>query len=162
MDAPWQIEIYHRPRWSTQNCYVDSCWGFKLWILEGNLQTWKLPCKKKSRCTKSKYNADLFEKNMSNFRNTWWATEEILGRFKNKHDFPDHFTVDGKLLREPQFIANCFNRVFSSVGHALNEKISYNGSNFVSSFLKRYVSSCFHFECVDSTAVMKYIDDLAS
>ena len=130
--------------------------------LKENLQNLKSSLKKKIRCAKAKYYADVFEKNKSNIRHTWGAIKEILGKFKNKHDFPDYFTLDGKLISEPQLIANCFNRFFSSVGRALSEKISYNGTNSVSSYLKRHVSSCFHFECVNPTVVMKYINDLAS
>ena len=130
--------------------------------LKENLQNLKSSLKKKIRCAKAKYYADVFEKNKSNIRHTWGAIKEILGKFKNKHDFPDYFTLDGKLISEPQLIANCFNSFFSSVGRALSEKISYNGTNSVSSYLKRHVSSCFHFECVNPTVVMKYINDLAS
>ena len=130
--------------------------------LKENLQNLKSSLKKKMRCAKAKYYADVFEKNKSNIRHTWGAIKEILGKFKNKHDFPDHFTLDGKLISEPQLIANCFNRFFSSVGRALSVKISYNGTNSVSSYLKRHVSSCFHFEYVNPTIVMKYINDLAS
>ena len=126
------------------------------------LQSLKSSLKKKIRCAKAKYYADVFVKNKSNIRHTWGAIKEILGKFKNKHDFPDYFTLDGKLISEPQLIANCFNRFFSSVGRALSEKISYNGTNSVSSYLKRHVSSCFHFECVNPSVVMKYINDFAS
>ena len=130
--------------------------------LKENLQNLKSSLKKKIRCAKAKYYAEVFEKNKSNIRHTWEAIKEILGKFKNKHDFPDYFTLDGKLISEPQLIANCFNRFFSSVGRALSEKISYNGTNSVSSYLKRHVSPCFHFECVNPTVVMKYINDLTS
>ena len=126
------------------------------------LQNLKSSLKKKIRYAKAKYYADVFEKNKSNIRHSWGAIKEILGKFKNKHDFPDYFTLDGKLISEPQLITNCFNRFFSSVGRALSETISYNGTNSVSSYLKRHVSSCFHFECVNPTIVMKYINDLAS
>ena len=78
--------------------------------LKENLQNLKSSLKKKIRCAKAKYYADVFKKNKSNIRHTWGAIKEILGKFKNKHDFPDYFTLDGKLISEPQLIANCFNR----------------------------------------------------
>ena len=74
--------------------------------LKENLQNLKSSLKKKIRFAKAKYYADVFEKNKSNIRHTWGAIKEILGKFKNKHDFPDYFTLDGKLISEPQLIAN--------------------------------------------------------
>ena len=28
------------------------------------------------------------------------AIKEILGKFKNKHEFPDYFTLDGKMISD--------------------------------------------------------------
>ena len=52
--------------------------------LKENLQNLKSSLKKKIRCAKAKYYAEVFEKNKSNIRHTWEAIKEILGKFKNK------------------------------------------------------------------------------
>ena len=131
-------------------------------MLKHDLQNLKATLKKKIRCAKSKYDADIFDKNKSNIRHTWAAIKEILGKFKNKHDFPDYFTLDGKMISDSLSIANCFNIFFSKVGLKLAENITYNGSKSVSSYLKHHVTSCFHFECITPATVNKYISELAA
>ena len=70
-------------------------------MLKHDLQNLKATLKKKIRCAKAKYYVDIFDKNKSNIRHTWAAIKEILGKFKNKHDFPDYFTLDGKMISDP-------------------------------------------------------------
>ena len=131
-------------------------------MLKHDLQNLKATLKKKIRCAKAKYYADIFDKNKSNIRHTWAAIKEILGKFKNKHEFPDYFTLDGKMISDSLSIANCFNIFFSKVGLKLAENITYNGTKSVSSYLKHHVTSCFHFECVTPATVNKYISELAA
>ena len=126
-------------------------------MLKHDLQNLKATMKKKIRCAKAKYYADIFDKNKSNIRHTWAAIKEILGKFENKHELPDYFTLYGKMS-----IANCFNIFFSKVGLKLAENITYNGTKSVSSYLKHHVTSCFHFECVTPATVNKYISELAA
>ena len=118
-------------------------------MLKHDLQNLKATLKKKIRCAKSKYYADIFDKNKSNIRHTWAAIKEILGKF-------------GKMISDSLSIANCFNIFFSKVGLKLAENITYNGTKSVSSYLKHHVTSCFHFECVTPATVNKYISELAA
>ena len=131
-------------------------------LLKHNLHNLKATLKKKIRCAKAKYYADIFDKNKSNIRHTWAAIKEILGKFKNKREFPDYFTLDGKMINDSLSIANCFNTFFSNVGLKLAENIAYNGTKSVSSYLKRHVTSCFYFECVTPVTVNKYITEIAA
>ena len=57
--------------------------------------------KKTIRLAKAKYYTEQFDKNRSNIRHTWTTIKEILDKLKNKSDFPDHFTVDGKKINDP-------------------------------------------------------------
>ena len=50
-------------------------------MLKHDLQNLKATLKKKIRCAKAKYYADIFDKNKSNIRHTWAAVKEILGKF---------------------------------------------------------------------------------
>ena len=102
------------------------------------------------------------KKHKSNIRHTWATIKEIIGKIKNKHDFPDHFTVDGMKITQPFDIANCFNNFFAQVGPSLSKSLSHNGNKTVSSYMKQVISSSFHFECVDTTTVHKLISDLAN
>ena len=104
-------------------------------MLKHDLQNLKATLKKIIRGAKAKYYADIFDKNKSNIRHTWAAIKEILGKFKNKHEFPDYFTLDGKMISDSLSIANCFNIFFSKVGLKLAENITYNGTKSVSSYL---------------------------
>ena len=131
-------------------------------MLKHDLQNLKATLKKKIRCAKAKYYDDIFDKNKSNIHHTLAAIKEILGKFKNKHEFPDYFTLDGKMISDSLSIANCFNIFFSKVGLKLAENIIYNGTKSVSSYLKHHVTSCFHFECVTPAIVNKYISELAA
>ena len=81
-------------------------------LLKHNLHNLKATLKKKIWCAKAKYYADIFDKNKSNIRHTWAAIKEILGKFKNKREFPDYFTLDGKMINDSLSIANCFNTFF--------------------------------------------------
>ena len=88
-----------------------------------HLQKFKPFLKNEIRFAKTRYYADIIKKNESNIRHTWAAIKEILGKFKDKHGFSDYSTRDRKLIRESQLITPC-------------EKISYKGTDFLSSYLK--------------------------
>ena len=90
---------------------------------------YKTSLNRKIRCAKAKYYVDIFEKNKSNILHTWVTMIEIhmyWENFKINIEFPDYLTLDRKMMSEPQLIAICFNRFFSSVEHTFSEKISYN------------------------------------
>ena len=62
---------------------------------------------------------EQFDKNKSNIPHTWTTIKEILGKLKNKSDFPDHFIVEGEKINDPFSIANCCNDFFASIWPSL-------------------------------------------
>ena len=60
------------------------------------------------KIAKRKYYDTKFEKAKNNLKETWKLINDVINKPSRKAALPNSFFSDGKLLNDPQEIANCF------------------------------------------------------
>ena len=75
------------------------------------------------KIAKRKYYDTKFEKAKNNLKETWKLINDVINKPSRKAALPNSFFSDGKLLNDPQEIANCFCKFFTNIGPNLARKI---------------------------------------
>ncbi|CAH3034171.1 unnamed protein product, partial [Porites lobata] len=67
------------------------------------------------KIAKRKYYDTKFEKAKNNLKETWKLINDVINKPSRKAALPNSFFSDGKLLNDPQEIANCFCKFFTNI-----------------------------------------------
>lgn len=75
------------------------------------------------KIAKRKHYDTKFEKAKNNLKETWKLISDVINKPSRKTALPNSFFSDGKLLNDPQEIANCFSNFFTNIGLNLAREI---------------------------------------
>ena len=132
--------------------------------LKTNLSTYNKILKETIKQAKHQYYHYIFDKYKKDIKNTWKTIKEIMNKNKNSKEMCKKFTIDGKIVSQPQEIANSFNIYFNEIGPSLAAKIVQPPNMNFTEFLNNMQNSStnFSFQAVTTDAVSKIIDNLPS
>ena len=114
-------------------------------------------CKRK---LKINYYATKFKKREGNIRDTWRGINEVLNRRGKSSDYPTHLIDKGKIIKDDQAIAECFNNFFTNIGPELAKEIKCSSNLSYKSFLKDRINSNFEFCTVNIDDVDEVLRNL--
>ena len=77
------------------------------------------------RLSKRMYWHKKFDNCKNDIKRTWDSINEILGRTRNKHAFPQYFIYKDETFNSPKAIAKKFNDYYVNVGPELARKLNY-------------------------------------
>ena len=85
-------------------------------------------CRRKAQAL---YYNEMFSECKNNLKTTWKLVREVSCTKKtNKDSLPDYFCFQSNILRNPQEIANNFNKYFTEIGPNLASKIPSSNKHF--------------------------------
>ena len=113
--------------------------------------------KKTIRYAKMHYSNLKFFKYVNDAKQTWSTINEVLGKCKNKREFPKYFLMNNEKITGNDNIASNFNSYFANIGPELSSKLKINCQKTVDSFLIQSISTSFKFELTDSDSVKKTV-----
>lgn len=115
------------------------------------------------RQAKRKYYFDTISKLKSKPKCLWNFLNEItgLGRNKNNNGVLDKVEVDGKVINDPQLIADEFNKYFSSIGQSIASKLPKSNTDF-SEYIPIPCPQSFGFEPITPVETAMTIEKLKS
>ena len=103
------------------------------------------------------YYVDVFTQFKNNIKQTWKVIKESL--HKNKFaKISQRFCYLGKIIDNPQDIANAFNTFFINIGPSIAEQIQSRGSH--KTYLKASHSSTLNLANIDEGYIASLIDSL--
>ena len=80
----------------------------------------------------------------------------------NKHNFPEHFKIDGSTVSDKETIANKFNLFFCNIGPNVVNNIGNIEHGSFKNYLNNPCSDVLNFKPVEEADVIKIIDNLSS
>ena len=110
-----------------------------------------------SRKEKKKYYCTLLHENKNNIRGTWKVLRTILGKDKNKHEFPDKFDYNGRTTSNNTDIANLFNEFFTNVGPDLAKNIITPNGTSIFDYMQNRNDTCMFLTPVDEMEVSRVV-----
>ena len=130
--------------------------------LKQNISCFNNILKKQIREAKKMYYHETFEKYKNDMKNTWKTISDILCKSSKKSNAIKEIKIQNETISDSKDICNRFNEFFINIGPnlALNIKPSKNVN--YKSYLKKVVSSSFHFDLVNEEDVMKVVKSLKS
>ena len=81
---------------------------------------------------------------------------------KNKHNFPEHFKIDGSTVSDKETNANKFNLFFCNIGPNVVNNIGNIEHGSFKNYLNNPCSDVLNFKPVEEADVIKIIDNLSS
>ncbi|CAH3121953.1 unnamed protein product, partial [Porites lobata] len=103
------------------------------------------------KIAKRKYYDTKFEKAKNNLKETWKLINDVINKPSRKAALPNSFFSDGKLLNDPQEIANCFCKFFTNIVWS-----STYVTNLNRIFLLQKASSTNYYKCRFSRTLNHY------
>ena len=79
----------------------------------------------------------------------------------NKHNFPEHFQIDGSNVSDKETIANKFNIFFGNIGPNVANNISNKEHGSFQKFLNNPCSDVLNYKPIEEADVIKIIDILS-
>jgi hypothetical protein len=125
-----------------------------------NLATFNVILKKTIRQAKVEYYNRIFSLYKNDVKKTWGIISELLCKSNYKSSTVLKLVKEGKIINDPVAIANEFNSFFVEIGPSLSKNVSSPSDKSYRSFLKRQITSSFHFSSVSPTDCMKLINSL--
>ena len=111
-------------------------------------------CRRKAQAL---YYSDKFTKCKSDLKETWRLVREVsCSKARQRDKIPDFFRYKNSVLREPQEIADSFNKYFTEIGPDLANKIPAGEKNF-SEFLGAKNDLDFKFCELSDTRLLNFI-----
>ena len=131
--------------------------------IKNNISNYNKILQKLIRNAKKTYYYSCFTKYKHDLKNTWITIKDILNKQnKNKHNFPEHFQIDGNNVSDKETIANKFNIFFSKIGPNVAKNIVNIEQGSFKNYLNNPCSDTFSFKTIEEAAVIKVIDNLSS
>ena len=125
--------------------------------LKHNLKTYNGILKKTIRSAKLNYYHSQFDRYKKDSRKTWSIINDVLGKLKQKKDFPSYFKVNEENIHDKQSIADQFNHFFATIGSNISNQNIDADPNAYKTYLKQNITSRFTFESITPVEVEKVI-----
>ena len=128
--------------------------------MKHNISSYNKILQKLIRNAKKTYYYLCFTKYKNDLKNTWITIKDILNKkSNNKHNFPEHFKIDGSTVSDKETIANKFNLFFCNIG----PNVANNIGNIIEhgsfkNYLNSPCSDVSNFKPVEEADVIKIID----
>ena len=130
--------------------------------LKQNISCYNSILKKSIREAKRIYYQNVFDKYKNDIKNTWKTISELLCKSSKKSNPIKELKVGNRIITDKNEICNTFNKFFVNIGPSLAENIKPTKNIRFTSFLKKVVSSSFHFDLVGEEDVLKIVKSLKS
>ena len=127
-----------------------------------NLSCYNTILKRQIREAKKKYYHDTFEKYKHDVKNTWKTISDILSKSSKKSNPIKEIKLQDKIIQDKTEICNSFNNFFVNIGPDLALNIKPSKNVHFTSYLKKVVTSSFHFDLVNEDDVIKITKSLKS
>ena len=128
--------------------------------LKQNISCYNSILKKSIREAKRIYYQNVFDKYKNDIKNTWKTISELLCKSSKKSNPIKELKVGNRIITDKNEICNTFNEFFVNIGPSLAENIKPTKNIRFTSFLKKVVSSSFHFDLVGEEDVLKIVKSL--
>ena len=125
-----------------------------------NLSTFNNILKKQIREAKIRYYHETFERYKSDIKNTWKTISQILCKSSKKSNPIKEIKINDIITSDMKNICNNFNNFFVNIGPNLATVIKPSGNVHYKSFLKKVITSTFHFDLVNEADVAKIVRTL--
>ena len=130
--------------------------------LKQNISCFNNILKKQIREAKKLYYHETFEKYKNDMKNTWKTISDILCKSSKSSNAIKEIKVQNKIISDSSDICNSFNEFFINIGPNLASNIKPSKDVHYKSYLKKVISSSFHFDLVNEEDVMKTVKSLKS
>ena len=127
-----------------------------------NLSVYNGILKKCIREAKAMYYHAVFEKYKHDIKNTWKTISDILCKSSKKNNPIKEIRINDRLCTNIKDICNGFNSFFVNIGPKLASDINDSGKTPYSSYLKKIITSKFHFDLISQDDIEKIISKLKS
>lgn len=112
------------------------------------------------RSSKKEYYAHQFEKAKNSIRNTWKEINSVLNKHKSSKTIKSIIS-DGKLISNPDEIADCFNGYFTNIGPNLASKILHtHTSSSYTDYLTNPNKNSIFFTPVNKYEIIEVVNNL--
>ena len=128
--------------------------------LKHNLSIYNGILKKLIRESKMAYYHKTFETYKHDIKNTWKTISSILCKSSKKNNPIKEIKISNKISTNLKDICNGFNAFFVNIGPKLATDIRTNNNVTYSTYLKKVISSEFHFELITEDDIMKLVKSL--
>ena len=125
-----------------------------------NFKTYNRILQQSIRSAKKIYFHKCFEKYKSDIKNTWNTINDIMNKTKKNKSYPKEFLIHDNLVSDKNTIVDEFNKYFVEIGPKLSQNIRIPPGKSFKNYLKKKISTQFHFKKIDENTVIKAIDTL--
>ena len=133
------------------------------YTLKAELKTMERDIEEYITDAKSKYFTEQLELHKNDIKKTWETIKTAINKRRHKSTYPDYFkTTQGENIFDKTEISNEFNKYFTNIGPELANTLDSTGKPSFKSYLGPKSMSRFKFSTIDTAAVLKLIDNLAS
>ena len=128
--------------------------------LKQNLSCINSILKRSIREAKMKFYDETFEKYKKDIKNTWKNISDILSKSSKKSNPIKQLKINNNIIKDSNRICNYFNDFFVNIGPNLALNIKPTKDIHLTSYLKKVVSTSFHFDLVNESDVIKIAQSL--
>ena len=129
-------------------------------ILKQNLPTYDALLKKAIREAKTIYYNDILENNKTVMRKMWTAINEIICKTKYKKVCIKAIATGGKLIKDPDIIAEKVNEFFVNIGPSLLKNNRLIENKTYQMYMTKIILTSFQFSLIDGAIYDKVVSSL--